>query len=150
MNTTGKLKVITPHNQEFTQVIELDQLDFPRPWKQQEWESLNWDHHVLLGLSVESRLQGYALFSQAPGDDTAHLLKICVASSKRGSGVTQEFWAQCLENLRSRGITSIYLEVESPNHRAISFYQKAGFQLLRRIKAYYSDGTDAVTMQVTI
>lgn len=150
MNTTGNFKVIGREDPEFSQVIELDHKDFPRPWKTEEWEKLNWDHHILLGLELGSALLGFALFGQAPGDDTAHLLKICVASPKRGSGITQEFWTQCLENLRGRGLKMIYLEVESPNQRAISFYHKAGFKLLRRIKAYYSDGTDAVTMQVTI
>lgn len=150
MNTTGKFKVLSQNDPQIAQVIELDQKDFPRPWKPQEWLDLDWKHHLLMGSWFNDEMQAFALFGHVAGDDTAHLLKICVMSSKRGSGLSQEFWTHCLDRLRELGLKNIYLEVESPNQRAIAFYQKAGFQLLRRIKAYYSDGTDAETMQVTI
>jgi ribosomal protein S18 acetylase RimI-like enzyme len=48
------------------------------------------------------------------------------------------------------GAKSIYLEVELPNQRAIGFYKKLGFVSLRTIKRYYSDATDALTMQMII
>lgn len=150
MNITGNFLRLNPSAAEFGQVLNLDQVDFPKPWSAQDWNQLNWDHHLLYALFSSQGLSAFALFARVPGDDTAHLLKICVAHAQRGSGLTQEFWKSCLDNLKLSEIKSIYLEVESPNHRAIGFYQKCGFQLLRKIKAYYSDGTDAMTMKMTI
>lgn len=150
MNISGKLFRLKPGHENFGSVLDLDQTQFPRPWSQQGWLDLNWDHHILLGLKLENRLVGMALFGLVPGDETAHLLKICVESGLRGKGVSTAFWEDCQESLRLQGVAAAYLEVESTNQRAIGFYQKLGFETLRTIKGYYSDGTDAMTMQMTI
>lgn len=150
MNITGKTSILNPASVGFDQVLNLDLNHFPKPWSPQDWAELNWDHHLLYAFQADQGILAFALFARVPGDDTAHLLKICVAQNLRGSGLTQEFWKACLHNLKLSKVKSIYLEVESPNQRAIGFYQKCGFTLLRKIKAYYSDGTDALTMQMTI
>lgn len=150
MNTTGNIHSLTPDSAQFAQVLELDRRDFPKPWSQQDWSDLNWNHHLLYGWETSQGMSAFILLARVPGDDTAHLLKICTSVELRGSGLTQQFWKACLDKLKVLEIKSIYLEVESPNQRAINFYQKAGFIQLRRIKAYYSDGTDALTMQMTI
>lgn len=150
MNITGNFLILNSTSAEFTQVMELDLKDFPKPWTPQEWKDLNWNHHLLYGYQTDQGLSAFAFFARVPGDDTAHLLKICVAQAQRGSGLAQEFWKTCRDKLKLLEIKSIYLEVESPNQRAIGFYQKCGFLLLRKIKAYYSDGTDALTMHMTI
>ncbi len=149
MNTSGKLFRLNPGHAEFGHVLDLDQTQFPRPWSQHDWIGLNWDHHILLGWKPADQLEGMALFGLAPGDETAHLLKICVESKLRGTGAAANFWKSCQEFLRLQGVTGVYLEVESSNQRAIGFYRKLGFATLRTIKGYYSDGTDAMTMQMT-
>lgn len=150
MNTTGKCKVISPQDPIFFQLVDLDQRGFPRPWTKEDWDQLNWDQHLLLGLWQGEMLGGFALFGQLPGDDTAHLLKIYLVDTLRGIGVASTFWISCLEHLKRLGTKFIYLEVESQNLPAIAFYRKQGFLQLRKIKAYYSDGADALTMQLTL
>ena len=150
MNTTGEFGRINSANQSLNDIIFLDQTQFPRPWSIRDWENLSWDNHQLLTWEQGGVTIAFALFGLVPADDVAHLLKICVQSSARGSGLAQLFWQGCLEQLKASGAKSIYLEVEVPNQRAIGFYQKLGFISLRTIKRYYSDGTDAVTMQMII
>ncbi len=150
MNTTGKLGRLNSANPSFNDIILLDQTQFPRPWSTKDWEHLNWDHHVLLNWEQSGKTLGFALFGFVYGDDVAHLLKICVHSSERGSGLAQLLWQKCIQELTANGAKSIYLEVEVPNQRAIGFYKKLGFVSLRTIKRYYSDGTDALTMQMII
>lgn len=150
MNTIGKFLQLNPSSAQFTQVLDLDLRDFPKPWKPKDWTELNWDHHLLFASVSSDETVAFALFTRISGDDTAHLLKICVSEKFRGSGLAQEFWKACVDNLKLLTVCSLYLEVESPNQRAISFYQKCGFSLLRKIKGYYSDGTDALTMEMTI
>lgn len=149
MNTTGKLVRLTPAHLDFPKVFDLDQEQFPRPWSIKDWAELNWDHHLLFGWNLENSTVGFALFSIIPGDDSSHLLKICIQSGRRGQRITMAFWEACLKELQTHGTKSIYLEVEAHNLRAIAFYKKVGFERLRTIKGYYSDGADAVTMQMT-
>lgn len=150
MNTTGKFEVIGPQSLLFSKVLALDLEHFPKPWAKKDWLELNWHHFKLFVFSESGEVLSFALFQSIPGDDAAHLLKICVRPSHRGSLVSSQFWQSCLQELKKSSFRSIYLEVESPNQRAIGFYQKVGFQTLRLIKGYYSDGTDALTMQMTI
>lgn len=150
MNTTGKLSRLNSANPSFSDIILLDQTHFPRPWSTKDWENLNWDNHQLFNWKQGSRTIAFALFGFVAADDVAHLLKICVHPSERGSGLAQVFWQGCQEQLMAGGAKSIYLEVELPNERAIGFYKKLGFVSLRTIKRYYSDGTDALTMQMII
>ena len=149
MNTTGKFTGLNPAHLDFPEVLELDQTQFPRPWSAKDWQELNWCHHLLFGWQLENQLVGFALFSFIPGDDSAHLLKICVQTYLRGLGTAQAFWESCQSHLKTAGTKSIYLEVEALNPRAIGFYNKLGFETLRKVKGYYSDGSDAVTMQMT-
>jgi|SRR5690606_23610017 len=136
MSTTGNLAT----------VIEMDQKHFPRPWKERDWLELDWAHHFLKLHSKENKIIGFALFAYVAGDDVAHLLKICVLPEYRGKGEAISFWQELLPELRSRGASSVFLEVEGSNLRAQSFYKKMGFAELRTIKGYYSDGENALVM----
>jgi ribosomal protein S18 acetylase RimI-like enzyme len=55
-----------------------------------------------------------------------------------------------IHQLQIKGFRSVYLEVEATNFRAKSFYEKVGFNLLRRNKGYYSSGEDALIMSLTL
>ncbi len=146
MNITGKLT----SEQVTAEVISLDQTFFPTPWTTQAWKDLDLSTHLLVGWREKNALVGFALFGTAPGDDTAHLLKILLLNNSRGTGTSLSFWASILEDLRSRGFKSVYLEVESSNERAKGFYTKVGFKLLRVARAFYSSGEDALIMNLTL
>lgn len=130
-------------------ILALDQTYFPRPWKDSDWKSLDMSQHRLWSFEEES-VVGFALFAAPMGDETAHLLKILLIPEKRGSGMATECWGLVCEELRRSGFRTVYLEVEKSNGRARAFYQKLGFQLLREVKDYYSDGESGIMMQLTL
>jgi ribosomal protein S18 acetylase RimI-like enzyme len=150
MNITGKLSQESPGSEHWDQILDFDLRFFSRPWNREAWEDLDWDFHQLFGWVLGEKVIGLALFSLLPGDKVGHLLKIFMEPSHRGRGETVLFWRELTFSLKSLGAESAYLEVEAGNLRAISFYKKIGFQELRRIKSYYSDGADALTMQLTL
>jgi [ribosomal protein S18]-alanine N-acetyltransferase len=146
MNTTGKIQKLSSIPEE---VIELDQKYFPRPWKKADWDSLDLTQHGVWIFIQENRVIGFALFG-TPQDETAHLLKILVLPEQRSSSLAQEFWKELSKDLRHMGYSKVYLEVEESNGRAQAYYQKLGFQLLRRVKSYYSGGETGLMMQLTL
>ncbi len=150
MNTTGKLSLEKTGSELWNHVLDYDLRFFNLPWNREAWEDLDMDQHLVFAWSHHEKLIGYALFQLLPGDETAHLLKILMLPEFRGKGETVLFWRELAFTLKSRGAIYAYLEVESANLRAISFYQKIGFQRLREIKSYYSDGADALTMRLTL
>jgi [ribosomal protein S18]-alanine N-acetyltransferase len=136
MNTSGELY----------KVIEIDHKYFPWPWTQEQWLQLDSQQYHLSLLKIGPNVAGFSLFHYLEGDQSAHLIKICVEPSWRGSSYVHEFWKDLVEGLRKKGMTQIYLEVAESNIRAQSFYRKQGFLELRKAKAFYSSGESALIM----
>jgi ribosomal-protein-alanine N-acetyltransferase len=146
MNITGRL-----HKEKVsTEIISLDQTFFPTPWTTQQWIELNPETHSLYSWRIQDNLVGFSLLWTFEGEGAAHLLKILLLEESRGSGSSHLFWSAIENCLRARGFSSVYLEVEAKNLRAQGFYSKMGFQLLRRVKGYYSSGDDALMMSLTL
>jgi ribosomal-protein-alanine N-acetyltransferase len=146
MNTTGNFILTSPTEE----LIQLDQNFFPNPWTLDQWRELDPETNSLYGWKHGETLIGFALFGTIKGDETAHLYKILVHPQYRGTFDTSLFWSTILIGLKSQGFSSVYLEVKSSNSGAIRFYNKVGFTQLRRNKAYYSNGEDALIMQLTL
>ena len=147
MNTTGKLAVepvTTPD------VLALDQAAFPHPWTSEQWSELKADQNILFTWRTQNTLIGYCLFGTNPGDDVAHLFKILIDPAHRQQGNAVLFWSAIVHALKIKKLSRVYLEVEVSNQRAILFYEMAGFKLLRRNKGYYSNGEDALMMELTL
>lgn len=147
MNTTGKLAT-----EPFTtpDVVKLDQDHFPHPWTMEQWSELKTDQNILYTWRTQNTLIGYCLFGITPVDDVAHLFKILIDPVHRHQGNAVLFWSAIVHALKIKKLSRIYLEVEASNQRAILFYEKAGFKLLRRNKGYYSNGEDALMMELTL
>lgn len=150
MSTTGKLEVLDLNSPGHAQIQKWDEMFFQRPWTSKQWGELNSKHYSLLTWTHEDQAIGFALFGTLSGDEAAHLYKIFILPEYRGKKEAELFLKSASEFLESRGFVRIYLEVEMNNPRAIGFYEKFGFQRLRVIKGYYSDGVDGLTMDLTL
>lgn len=148
MSTSGKLLELTP-GKDHLSIFELDQKHFPHPWSRDQWAELD-PRHYLFYAWQNAHIEGFALFHRVLGDETAHLLKISVLPELRGTGLSQKFWGELISKLKLLDVRSVYLEVEKTNLSAIKFYQNRGFLPLREIKNYYTGGTSALTMSLTL
>lgn len=146
MNISGKLTISLPTEE----VIKFDKSYFPTPWNPEDWWGLDMSRHRLFTWHESEKLLGFALFEVSPYDDSSHLYKLLIHPSYQNQGQARAFWSSILEEFKKLGRKSIYLEVNSGNLSALRFYEKCGFILLRKNKAYYSTGEDALTMTLTL
>ena len=146
MNSIGSIRRIQAGDLALEKIKDLDKHQFPQPWSEESWKTMNWDFHHLYAWELGGEIIGFCLFFHTLGDDSTHLLKICIDSKSRGSGHSSVLWSKVQDQLRLSGIKSIYLEVEAQNQRAIGFYLKNHFKKLRTVKHFYSNGEDALTM----
>ena len=146
MNITGKIS----SERVSDEIIRLDQTFFPTPWTTQQWLDLAHETHTLLCWREGEILKGFCLLWTMAGDDVAHLLKILLLEETRGTGSSTKFWEGIRDDLKKKGFRSVYLEVEANNRRAQAFYEKVGLKVIRRNKAYYSSGEDALIMTLTL
>lgn len=97
---------------------------------------------LILVADHQDRVAGYAALLFRTASRKARLYSIAVAPSERGVG--RELLAAAEQAARRHGAQSIQLEVREDNDRAISFYQKSGYQRFGSKLDYYADGAAAL------
>lgn len=99
--------------------------------------------------SVDAAPLGFALVRSVL--DECELLLLAVDSLWRGRGIGNNLLNHSLSTARSRGITSMNLEVRASN-LAVALYEKAGFEYVHRRPGYYrgKDGQlhDALSFRI--
>lgn len=79
--------------------------------------------------------------------DEGHITNIAVDPQWRRQHIATELMGKVLEIAEQYGLTALTLEVRAGNQPAISLYQRFGFTIQGRRKAYYSDNQeDALIM----
>ena len=76
----------------------------------------------------------------------ARILMFAVDDNHRRQGVGEKLMLDFLAYCRQNGFISVKLEVKTDNEVAIAFYKRFGFVITSRLRAYYSDASDAFTM----
>jgi ribosomal-protein-alanine N-acetyltransferase len=95
---------------------------------------------------IESGFSGISLRNLSLSKK-GHIISIAVLPSYRNKGVGQTLIKQALQAMSTRyEARNCYLEVRSSNDNAISLYKKAGFEVEKTIRGYYSDGENAYIM----
>ena len=79
-------------------------------------------------------------------ENRAELVSVAVDPEFLGRGAASALMDSTLRRLRRRGVSRLGLMVNVMNFRALGFYKKYGFRKLRRVKRYYADGTDGISM----
>ena len=131
-------------------VMEIERGSFANPWSEADFYYLLADRDALcLGLLHCGELIGYAMGYFADRD--FHLANLAVDPAYRNRGWGGQLLGQMLRVAAEQGASCCALEVRSANRAARALYRKAGFRVVGRRAAYYSDPPDdAVLMECNI
>ncbi len=77
--------------------------------------------------------------------DGAEIQSLAVAPKCRGQGIGAHLLMMLLDAVKSRGLSTVILEVRPSNTAAIKLYEDFGFQVVDRLKNFYRD-EDALVM----
>ncbi len=91
---------------------------------------------------------GYTLFWHVV--DEVHLLNVAVAVRARRQGLGRSLMADLIAYARTHAIVRILLEVRASNTPALALYDSLGFTRFNIRLRYYSDGEDAIELQLLI
>jgi [ribosomal protein S18]-alanine N-acetyltransferase len=80
----------------------------------------------------------------------AELVSVAVDPAVRQGGAASALLESTLRRLRRRRVTQLRLVVRVTNQPARAFYEKYGFQRVRRIPGYYEDGGDGIAMALAM
>jgi ribosomal-protein-alanine N-acetyltransferase len=95
-----------------------------------------------------SELVGYCVASEK--ERFAHLISIGVLREHRRKGVGAALLKTLLAWLNDRPVDELWLEVNTGNKAAITFYERFGFARVMTIENYYADGSPAARMMLSM
>ncbi|MDE4542503.1 ribosomal protein S18-alanine N-acetyltransferase [Thermoanaerobacterium sp. R66] len=128
-------------------VMEIEYLSFSVPWSFESFVmevTKNSCAHYIVA-EVDGKVAGYGGFWVVV--DEGHITNIAVHPDFRGQGVGSAIVEGLIELAKTKGITSMTLEVRESNLVAQSLYKKYGFRPVGKRRGYYQDNNeDAVIM----
>lgn len=143
------LVIGTARSADIDAVHSIEEESFPCPWRREFFSSeLGASGRFNRVARRGGRVIGY-LFAIWILDEL-HVNKIAVTPAERRRGVADALMADCFAFSRTRGITSITLEVRRSNEGAQAFYRRLGFASAYVRRRYYPDGEDAVVMTCSL
>lgn len=80
----------------------------------------------------------------------AHLISIAVLFRDRKRGVATALLRNLVEYLVAREVDELWLEVKQGNKEAVGLYEKFGFAKVMILDNYYSDGSPALRMRMSL
>jgi ribosomal-protein-alanine N-acetyltransferase len=113
------------------------QVNYPRQPERlaDEWTSKS---GVLIGV-LEDRPIGYLTVLEGPAEDTAWITDIVIDLRYRRMGIATRLLQFAKEWCLERGLTTMFMEMQSKNYPAICLAQKANFTFAGYSDRYYPD-----------
>ncbi len=128
------------------EVNAIEQNTFSDPWSLEDFQSVLKDlNNEYLVASSEGQVIGYCGYWGVAGE--GDIYNVAVKEEHRGQRVGYLLLTELLAIAKSRGITSLTLEVRQSNEPAIRLYQSLGFEQTAIRKDFYTKPKeDAVIM----
>lgn len=91
---------------------------------------------------------GFSNFKKLGFVKKGHVVSVAVLPEHRRKGIGKALVEEAMNGVKIKKSDELYLEVRCSNREAIGLYEKLGFVIKQRLKAYYRDGEDAYLMAV--
>jgi ribosomal-protein-alanine N-acetyltransferase len=89
---------------------------------------------------------GFSNFRKLGFVKKGHVVSVAVLNEHRNQGLGNALMLEGINGVIARKTDEIYLEVRVSNESAVRMYERLGFQIKSRLRAYYRDGEDAYLM----
>ncbi len=91
---------------------------------------------------------GFSNFKKLGFVKKAHLVSVAVLEQFRNNGIGSALVEESIKAVQDKQCDEFYLEVRCSNNKAVKLYERLGFIIKQRHRAYYRDGEDAYMMAI--
>lgn len=91
---------------------------------------------------------GFSNFKKLGFVKKGHVVSVAVLDEHRKKGIGRALVEEAIIGIKYKKADELYLEVRCSNSEAVKLYEKIGFVIKQRLKAYYRDGEDAYLMAI--
>ena len=141
-------------------VIEINLKTLPEHYSDYFYESLLEElPEAFIVAEISGKIVGYIMCKMEHGFSNfkklgfvkkGHVVSVAVIDEYRGNGFGSVLVNEAIKGVKIRQCSELYLEVRCSNNDAVRLYEKLGFSIIQRLKAYYRDGEDAYVMAIEI
>ena len=139
-------------------VMEINLKTLPEHYSDYFYESLLAElPEAFIVAEIEKKLVGYIMckieygfsnFKKLGFVKKGHVVSVAVLPDYRQKGIGRALVEESMMGVKLKKSDELYLEVRCSNNEAIRLYEKLGFVIKQRLKAYYRDGEDAYLMSI--
>ena len=139
-------------------VIEINLRTLPEHYSDYFYESLLEElPEAFIVAEISGKIIGYIMCKMEHGFSNfkklgfvkkGHVVSIAVINEHRRKGFGSALVDETINGVKIRQCSELYLEVRCSNNDAVRLYEKLGFSIAQRLKAYYRDGEDAYVMAI--
>ena len=106
-------------------------------------------YHTIFGLMAVLNEEpiGYALFQNV--QDEGEVLTVGILPEHQGKGYGRKLLQAGLDELKSRQVFDVFLEVRRSNQTATGLYESFGGKAVGERPSYYEDGEDALVYKIS-
>ena len=123
------------------EIAAIEEMTFAMPWSRKDFwaEAVNENAIYIVGI-INEKIVAYA--GAWISFEEAQITNVAVHPDYRGQGIGTKLFAKFIEEVKSRNVTAITLEVRPSNEAAIKLYEKFGLRSVGRRKGYYIDNNE--------
>ena len=139
-------------------VMEINLRTLPEHYSDYFYESLLEElPEAFIVAEISGRIIGYIMCKMEHGFSNfrklgfvkkGHVVSIAVLDEHRRKGFGSVLVNEAINGVKNIQCSELYLEVRCSNNDAVRLYEKLGFFIIQRLKAYYRDGEDAYVMAI--
>jgi len=136
-------------HEDFEVLLEIDEASFPRGVAYDANELayfINRDGSETIVLEEDGRIVAFLIMELHRNRRSATIVTVDVREKVRRKGYGSQLLLRAEEILKDYGIEFYDLQVDISNGKAIRFYKKYGFNIVRTLRNYYANGNDAYLM----
>jgi ribosomal-protein-alanine N-acetyltransferase len=100
---------------------------------------------TIVATAEDEQIAGFLIVDRSP-QHAGHIITIDVAESARRTGLGTQLMNEAERRMQAAGCKLMLLEVAVDNLPALGFYRKHGYERLRDLPHYYSNGVDGILM----
>jgi [ribosomal protein S18]-alanine N-acetyltransferase len=98
---------------------------------------------------VTSQILGFVV-AETSRRGSGHIISIDVLPEARRLGVGSRLLAEGEDRLRAAGCRDVVLETAVDNQAALAFYKRHGYDIVKTVPRYYSNGVDALVLDKSL
>lgn len=144
-----KVRILPAKRHHFKDMKNINEQCLAENYSAELWEATVLRRNSFI-LEVENKIVGYCLVNE-----DGIIFSFAILENYRGKGLGEKLLREVINHLTNISVKYSYLrestlQVRVSNKRAISLYEKLGFQMKNKLPEYYADGEDGYLYVLTL